>query len=256
MRFRLTKAHNEGGILSLRGACFEASRRRAGLRGVTLSTAAMAGARGALAQATRTASAVAQSTRTTSIGVVPLVRLDVARVLHLGIHAVATHRQVHVRVRKLVRELRERSQRRVVLGAIFLLRARRSLTTTVFRTFLSTTLSDNNFVPKGWHDSVNDGGHSGGPALGRRRREPGACFPKMSSLKNALWSSVDVRHRRAKARWRMIPTRSRLRGRTPCRLERHRKHLKTSRSMTSLSLWGSAQKQYRRPARTATSRPA
>merc|ERR1712167_30252 len=69
--------------------------------------------------------------------------------------------------------------------------ARRSLTTTVLRTFLSTTLSDNNFVPNGWHDSVNDGGHS--PAAQRLAVVDGnreRVSPKMSSLKNALWSSV------------------------------------------------------------------
>ena len=65
------------------------------------------------------------------------------------------------------------------------------MTTTVFRTFLSTTLSDNNFVPKGWHDSVNDGGHS--PAAQRLAVVDGnleRVSPKMSSLKKALWSSV------------------------------------------------------------------
>ena len=69
--------------------------------------------------------------------------------------------------------------------------ARRSLTTTVLRTFFCTTLSDNNFVPNGWHDSVSEGGHS--PAAQRLAVVDGnleRVSPKMSSLKNALWSSV------------------------------------------------------------------
>ena len=69
--------------------------------------------------------------------------------------------------------------------------ALRSLTTTVFSTFLSTTRSDNNFVPKGWHDSVSEGGHS--PAAQRLAVVDGnleRVSPKISSLKKALWSSV------------------------------------------------------------------
>ena len=125
--------------------------------------------------------------------------------------------------------------------------------TTVFKTFLSTTLSDNNFVPKGWHDSVSDGGHS--PAAQRLAVVDGnreRVWGKMSSLKKALWSSVrtyayivDVASMASRRwrRWRMIPTRSRTaRKEAVSTVDAvNRKHLNTSRSMTSRSLWGSAQ---------------
>ena len=129
-----------------------------------------------------------------------LVRLDVARVLHLGIlnrPVVLTHpstgsrsrSQIHIR--KLVRKLRQSIKGRVVLGSIFLLRS----SPFIHNDGVQHLLLDHSFrqqlraqrlarLRERWRALA------GGPALGRRRREADRVSPKMSSLKNALWSSV------------------------------------------------------------------
>ena len=126
-----------------------------------------------------------------------------------------------VRVRKLVRELGK------AINAASSWRdpseARRSLTTTVFRTFhhfFRQQLRSQRLARS------NDGG-TAAAQLGRRRREPGRVSPKMSSLKNACVLGP------------MTPNEA---SPPPSRSMRAFKHLEVH---DVSHLWGSAQKRYR-----------